>query len=306
MRINAPQLFNGEILASQDWMFKQLSGLLPNCTYDNAAETFTAGDIINSGMIIKSVYGDTIKIDNTADAQTIKDYISTVSGNLYGQITTGVKLVEGGGLTRTDNGIEVVPSDFINVTSNATDDTFASVYTFTLGSKEYTINIPKDQFLKDAKFIASATKDDVTIDSAVQVGAAYIKFIFNVSDDGVETQDRVVYMPADDFYQIYSAGAGIKLVTDANGSTFSIVADTADDTTKYLVIGEDTIGLTGITTAISGAAEAVLVLLLLILMLQAVHYSVQKVMLQVLIPFMVLKNMLTKKQMLHKKLLILH
>ena len=256
MRINAPQLFNGEILASQKWIADQLNVLFPNGEYIPSAEVFNIGDLINSGMIIDSVYGDTIKIDNTTE-QTIKEYITTVSGNLYSQITTGVKLVEGGGLKRTDNGIEVVPSDFINVTSNATDATFASVYTFTIGSKEYTINIPKDQFLKDATFIASATDADVKLDSDVQVGAAYIKFIFNVSDDGVETQDRVVYMPADDFYQIYSAGAGIKLVTTDNGSTFSIVADGKDDTTKYLVIGDDTIGLTGITTAISGAAEAV-------------------------------------------------
>lgn len=256
MRINAPQLFNGEILASQKWIADQLSGLFPKGEYIPSAEVFNIGDLINSGMIIDSVYGNTIKIDNTTE-QTIKEYIETVSDELYGQITTGVKLVEGGGLTRTEDGIKVVPSDFINVTSNATDATFASVYTFTIGSEEYTINIPKDQFLKDATFIASATEADVKLDSDVQVGAAYIKFIFNVSDDGVETQDRIVYMPADDFYQIYSAGAGIKLVTDANGSTFSIVADGADDTTKYLVIGEDTIGLSGITAAISGAAEAV-------------------------------------------------
>ena len=112
MRINAPQLFNGEILASQKWIADQLSGLFPSGGYIPSAEVFNIGDVLNSDMIIKSVYGDTIKIDSTDAAQTIKEYISTVSGDLYDQITTGVKI--GYGLTRNGNGIEVVPSSFIS------------------------------------------------------------------------------------------------------------------------------------------------------------------------------------------------
>lgn len=251
MRINAPQLFNGEILASQKWIADQLSGLFPSGGYIPSAEVFNIGDVLNSDMIIKSVYGDTIKIDSTDAAQTIKEYISTVSGDLYNQITTGVKLVEGRGLTRTSAGIEVVPSDFISFTKEDTAISgFAATYTMTIDGKETKINIPKDQFLKDAKFVLNA--QDVNAVSGYTDYPA-IKFVFDVSSDGVDGIDTVVWVPVKDLFQEFTDGDGLTLT----GTEFSIVADSADDTANYLVIGKDTIGLKGITEAISGAAEAI-------------------------------------------------
>ena len=253
MRINAPQLFNGEILASQKWIADQLSGLFPSGGYIPSAEVFNIGDVLNSDMIIKSVYGDTIKIDSTDAAQTIKEYISTVSGDLYDQITTGVKI--GYGLTRNGNGIEVVPSSFI---SFAKDDEavsgYAASYTMTIDGKETKINIPKDQFLKDAEFIKAATKEEATAyPEFVTEGKSYIRFTFNISEDGLGDTEKIMYMPADDLFQAYSAGAGLSVAIDGNGTTFSIVKDNASDS-KFLTIGDTTIGLSGITDAINAAS----------------------------------------------------
>ena len=111
------------------------------------------------------------------------------------------------------------------------------------------INIPKDQFLSKAE-IVTATADDKAIDSTVVEGEKYIKLTFQVSDTAAVSVKQPVYIATKDLISEYSAGKGIQL--DSNNK-FNLVADSLDDTTKYLVIGEDTIGLSGISQAIANA-----------------------------------------------------
>ena len=111
------------------------------------------------------------------------------------------------------------------------------------------INIPKDQFLSKAE-IVTATADDKAIDSTVVEGEKYIKLTFQVSDTAAVSVKQPVYIATKDLISEYSAGKGIQL--DSNNK-FNLVADSLDDTTKYLVIGEDTIGLNGISQAIANA-----------------------------------------------------
>lgn len=106
------------------------------------------------------------------------------------------------------------------------------------------IDIAKDQFLKDATFIASATEDDKAIDPSVIVGDPYIKFTFQTTGD-----DKITYVAVKGLVDVYTEGNGI----DITNNVITAVAKTGD---KYIEVTSDGIASKGIDTAISTAVAA--------------------------------------------------
>lgn len=104
------------------------------------------------------------------------------------------------------------------------------------------INIPKDQFLKEASFVSAATESDKLIDDNVIVGDPYLKFVFQT-----DSVDKTVYVSVKQLVDVYRAGNGIEI----NDNTVSLKLDSS--TEKYLTLGENGLKLSGVDAAIADA-----------------------------------------------------
>ena len=228
-----------------------------------SADTFLSGAIVDGDQYLSAAIGQ------------IQTSAITISGSNVIEVTgTGkdkgidLKLASNHILSKTATGLSAaVTLKPLETTTSG----FASSYgLFGIDGTQLgaTINIPKDQLLKNAEFIKDASNADVLAASAagqtITAGEAYLKFTFSIltRDDstGAETySDRVVYVSVEDLVDTYIAGNGIAERSTANGIEFYLSGDTNDDT-KFLQIGTNTIGLNGITEAITGAVngEAVL------------------------------------------------
>lgn len=98
-----------------------------------------------------------------------------------------------------------------------------------------TIDIAKDQFLKSAEFIASASEGDHTADDTVVVGDPYLKFTFQTTD-----VDKVVYVSVKSLVDVYTAGNGINVA----GNAISIKLDPNSE--SYLTVGAEGLKLDGV------------------------------------------------------------
>lgn len=104
------------------------------------------------------------------------------------------------------------------------------------------INIPKDQFLKEASFVSAATESDKEIDESVVIGDPYLKFVFQT--DG---EDKTVYVNVKQLVDVYTAGNGIEISDNA----VSVKLDPSSE--NYLTVSESGVKLSGIDAAIAAA-----------------------------------------------------
>lgn len=105
-----------------------------------------------------------------------------------------------------------------------------------------TIDIPKDQFLKSAEFIASATEADKSIDTSVVIGDPYLKFVFQTTGT-----DTTTYISVKKLVDIYVAGNGINITSN----TVSVKIDASGE--AFLTVGTGGLKLSGVQTAINTA-----------------------------------------------------
>jgi hypothetical protein len=237
MRINKPQLFNGQYLASNDAILTALFGA---GQFTANAEVFAPaeGAKILSSLIDWSVIdGSTIKIDNTSD-KSIKAYIDSVVDTLTSGDISGLR-----------NDLNIVSGDLDTLEANvakiglakkdAAVEGYAATYTFTNAEGTTTeINIPKDQFLKDAAYIPSAEA---------------LRFTFELSENGVDT-DKVVDIPVGELVDEYSAGNGIDISDVVDGkNVVSVKIDTAASE-AFLSVDAAGLKLTGVQNAINAAS----------------------------------------------------
>lgn len=111
-----------------------------------------------------------------------------------------------------------------------------------------TIDIAKDQFLKSADFVASATTEDKDIDPTVVIGDPYLKFVFQTTN----AIDKVTYVAVKKLVDLYLAGDGLSLTNN----TFSVKKDANSE--AFLTISSEGIKLAGVQTAIDEAKAAVI------------------------------------------------
>lgn len=99
------------------------------------------------------------------------------------------------------------------------DAQWAAQYNFTKdGSVVTTINIPKDQFLKEATFVDSATAEDKAIDDSVVVGQPYLKFTWEIE---LESGVSITYVPVNKLVDTY---VGSDYITVSAGTDNKIIA----------------------------------------------------------------------------------
>ena len=225
-------------------------------TARNSGDTFISGTLLSGFTAERTVSGefDTIR-ELISDVQTSAIGIAEGNGidiTTLGNTTTqviNVKIANGEKvLSASENGLAAAIS---LVKLGAAADGYAASYQLqgingaTLGD---TINIPKDQFLKDAVFIAAATSEDQLIDENVNIGDAYIKFTFTVKSELTDT-DRIVYVNVNKLVDTYTAGNGI----DTIGSDNVIKVKIDDASESFLSVDTNGIKLSGVQTAINSA-----------------------------------------------------
>lgn len=211
-----------------------------------------------------SASDNSIVVDNTDSTNPkIKVQISNTEGNtlevkengLYVNVPTEVPYTGSDAITVTDHAIALKIADTDKVLSQDENGLIANVSLvqdstdslhYILKGKDETvlgeINLPKDQFLKSAEFIASATEEDKAIDASVIVGDPYLKFVFQT--DG---SDKTTYVSVKDLVDTYTAGNGLELANN----TFSIKLDASGE--KFLTLSEAGLKLSGIEKAIADA-----------------------------------------------------
>lgn len=239
------QNISNSIQPSLDAISGIVTGLIKKHDDDLAAEATArvAGDTFISGTLLS---GFSANHTVSGEFEAVRQLITDIKAE-------AINVGAGSGIVITSEGVDniisvkVADSDkvltadetglFASITlSGVTPDTGTYAAAYKLVGKNgqvlgETINIPKDQFLKGVEYIPSATALDFTFYLA----------------DGTEKLTRV---EIGDLVDTYTAGAGIKLADNE----FSLVKDTNADS-KFLQIGEDTIGLSGITDAIAAAVK---------------------------------------------------
>ena len=259
MRINKPQLFNGQYLASNDAILTKLfgtSGFVANQpVFSPVSGAKFLSDLIPwsdipAADITDKIYGSTIKISDAAEAKTIKTYIDDAVANVRTYSVTGDDYIsatsgEADGnvaFTLTTDTVaiaeaisgSVIDAADISITKDTTSDL---IYTLNVNGKAAgTINIPEDQFLESGVY-----------DSVKRA----LVLTFKVDKDGDKAIDTVE-IPVSGLIKEFTAINGIAL----NDTVFSGVVAPASE--GFLTVGADGFKLAGVQTAIDTASGAVI------------------------------------------------
>lgn len=199
-------------------------------------------DAIGEGAVLtplsKSVAGEQ---DLSGAVSDLATRVSGVEGKVNVAANSGldatsalkVKIdstVEGNILQVSDNGLSVVASQseysLVSVDQD-TDSPFAGQYNFKKDDEIIgTINIPKDQFLKDASFHATA-------EEGVAVEAPYLKFVWDLDiNEDLDGIQNVTYVPVKDLVDTYTAGNYITITDNVIDVNYDKVALNLTDTLK--------------------------------------------------------------------------
>lgn len=104
-----------------------------------------------------------------------------------------------------------------------------------------TIDLVKDQFLKEAEVVVKATQADKDIDATVIIGKPYIKLTFSTT-----TTDKTVYVSIDDLFKLYISGNGISITYNTSTSEYSISVKIDPASESYLTVSAAGLKLSGI------------------------------------------------------------
>jgi hypothetical protein len=239
------QNISNSIQPSLDAISGIVTGLIKKHDSDIATETSAreAGDTFISGTLLS---GFSANHTVSGEFEAVRESIADIKAE-------AIDVTAGSGIEITSEGVDnvisvkVADTDKVLTASEAglfasitlsgvtpVSGVYASAYQLVGKNGQVlgeTINIPKDQFLKSVEYIPSERTLDFTFYLA----------------DGTEKLTRV---EIGDLVDTYTAGAGIKLADNE----FSLVKDGNADS-KFLQVGEDTIGLSGITDAIAAAVK---------------------------------------------------
>lgn len=190
------------------------TGLLVKIGSDSAADV---ANLQSDVATLKATVGDSTSglvadVAGKADAFTAGDGIDYTDN----VVKVAISATEGNSLSVNSDGLYVavpeieVPEYTLEAVSNH-DSAYASQYQLKKDGVAVgaTINIPKDQFLKDASFHATA-EDGVTVE------APYLKFVWDLDiNEDLEGIQNVTYVPVKDLVDTYTAGDYIQ-ISDTN------------------------------------------------------------------------------------------
>lgn len=208
-----------------------------------------SGDLDKAEEDIADIKAE-LGLGNTGSGQSVADKINYISGVVSGSTISGEIKSLRSDLTTLDSDVDKLDAlvNGLQIQKDATaTEGYAASYRLTNadGSKTFgtVINIPKDQFLSGAAYDATTS-------------ALVLTFAINEKNaDGFETTTaKEISIPASSFVHEYTAGNGIAF--DATTASFKLEKDANADS-KFLQIGADTIGLSGITDAINDATSGI-------------------------------------------------
>lgn len=191
-------------------------------------------------------------IETDVENLTAKLNVSNVSGlGVDDNNALSVKLVADSdnfinGLVATENGLAAA-SYQLRKRETGVDDAYAAQYDFTAftpnGSVVTTINIPKDQVLKNAE-ILSVTEENLPYTGA-KVGDKYIKFEF-------QNNNTPQYLAVQDLVDIYTADETYIKMSEGNVITLDVSA-VADKIDELLNINATATTVTGLSAVLVGS-----------------------------------------------------
>ena len=199
------------------------SGLLSKVGSDSSADIANLQSDVNT---LKSTVGDSTSglvadVAGKADAFTAGDGIDYTDN----VVKVAISATEGNSLSVNSDGLYVavpeieVPEYTLEAVANH-DSAYASQYQLKKDGVAVgdTINIPKDQFLKDASFHATA-EDGVTVE------APYLKFVWDLDiNEDLEGIQNVTYVPVKDLVDTYTAGNYITITDNVIDVNYNKVA----------------------------------------------------------------------------------
>lgn len=179
-----------------------------------------ADDNTDAGVLVK------VGSDTAADVAELTSRVATLettttpgaglqideSGNLAVNVGDGISVVEG---ALTVNLPEAASYEIVK--KEAAEDGYAATYylqktvegsTSQVGAS---INIVKDQFLKNVSFVSSVSEDDASTYGLV-AGDPYLRFEWQLDTDaGIDGDQTVTYVAVKDLVDVYTAGSYITI-----------------------------------------------------------------------------------------------
>lgn len=243
MRINNPQLFNGQYLVSRQQVFEKLGLTVIN----DQANSFGVSGLIDAKYLnLDSIYttaisalGDSLSgkfASIQTDIDNVKQY--NVSGDVGITVNEADVTVEGG-VPTTQFTVGIDSTEFKLEKLTDVSGNFASQYAFKFNDQQLgdTIDIPKDQFLTSAAYIPSAEA---------------LQLIFQLP----QGESNIVTVPVGDLVDEYSAGNGINIIDNVEGKNLVSIKLADGNEEKFLSVGDTGLKLSGVQTAIDTAATA--------------------------------------------------
>lgn len=245
-----------------------VTGIKEQASLNKLAETTASGDLaadvaaLKTQMNILLASADTAgSIDNRIKVanETLKAKVDASLGELKTTVDASVAALDAsikanaaaiaGHKTAVDASLAVINASIAEIETavenvavynlesvQSPEAQWAAQYNFTKdGSVVTTINIPKDQFLKEATFVDSATAEDKAIDDSVVVGQPYLKFTWEIE---LESGVSITYVPVNKLVDTYvgsdyisvSAGTDNKIIAlDYNKLVTDLKSDVVTD-----------------------------------------------------------------------------
>lgn len=228
-----------------------VTGIKEHASLNKLVETTASGDLATDVAALKTqmntllASADTTgSIDNKIKVanETLKSEVDTSLGELKTTVDASVAALDAsikanaaaiaGHKTAVDASLAVINASIAEIETavenvavydlksvQSPDAQWAAQYNFTKdGSVVTTINIPKDQFLKEATFVDSATAEDKAIDDSVVVGQPYLKFTWEIE---LESGVSITYVPVNKLVDTY---VGSNYITVSAGTDNKIIA----------------------------------------------------------------------------------
>lgn len=228
-----------------------VTGIKEQASLNKLAETTASGDLAADVAVLKTQMNTLLASADTAGSidnrikvanETLKAKVDASLGELKTAVDASVAALDASikanadaiaeHKTAVDASLAVINASIAEIETavenvavynlevvQSPEAQWAAQYNFTKdGSVVTTINIPKDQFLKEATFVDSATAEDKAIDDSVVVGQPYLKFTWEIE---LESGVSITYVPVNKLVDTY---VGSDYITVSAGTDNKIIA----------------------------------------------------------------------------------
>ena len=191
------------------------------------AETTASGDLAADVAALKTQMNTLLASADTAGSidnrikvanETLKAKVDASLGELKTAVDASLAVINAS-IAEIETAVENVAVYNLEAVQSP-EAQWAAQYNFTKdGSVVTTINIPKDQFLKEATFVDSATAEDKAIDDSVVVGQPYLKFTWEIE---LESGVSITYVPVNKLVDTYVGSDYITVSAGTDNKTIAL------------------------------------------------------------------------------------